>query len=99
MVTPSRTKNSKFSEFLGSQKWPTLVALPVLVVATINNLYSIWGVLFIYWGLRSLFSGDVYLVESIERDKNPILFWIITAMWIGFGILYIFADFYPEYYP
>ena len=98
MATPERTKNPKISEFLDSQKWPSLLALPVLMVATINNIYSIWGVLFVYWGLRSLFSGEVYLVESIERDKNPILFWIISAMWIGFGIMYIIADLYPEYY-
>lgn len=79
-------------EYREGVKWPTLIALPLLILATVMNWYWIWGCLFLYWALPALRSGQVYLVEPIERARDPILFWMITAMWAGFGIWAIVAD-------
>ena len=79
-------------EHLSNQRWLTIVAIPVLVIATFMSWYWIWGCLFLYWAVPALRSGEAFLVEPIQRLQNPVLFWIITAMWAGFGIWTIVAD-------
>ena len=74
------------------QKWLTVVAIPVLLVATYMSWYWIWGCLFLYWALPGLRNGQAYLIEPVDRTRNPVLFWIITAMWAGFGLLTIITD-------
>lgn len=95
-ATPKR-KESDFKEVLRQQKWLTLIGLPILMYTTFIGTYSVWGLLFVFWGLTSVKSGSVYLLEPIEREEDPALFWIISVMWIGFGLLYVLTDFYPEY--
>ena len=85
-------------EIFKQQKWLTLIGLPVLLYTTFMGIYSVWGLLFVYWGLTSLRSGEVFLLEPVERDRDPALFWIIAVMWIGFGFMYVLTDFYPEYW-
>ena len=77
-------------------KWPTMIVLPILILATVMNWYWVWGCLFLYWAWPALRYGQVYLVEPIERSGNPTLFWIITAMWAGFGLWAIVADLSPR---
>ena len=101
-MTPPLARNQKdFKAILRNQKWLTLVGLPIMLIATFEGVYSLWGALFIYWGITSVMSGQVFLFEQIEREDDPALFWIITGMWIGSGALYIATyiatDFYPEY--
>ena len=73
-------------------KWPTLVALPLLILATVMNWYWVWGCLFLYWAWPALRSGEVYLVEPIRRAEDPLLFWAITALWAGLGVWAIVSD-------
>lgn len=71
---------------------PTIIAIPILLIATYLEWYWVWGVLFVYWAVPAVLSGEVFLVEPIMRSDQPILFWIITAMWLGFGVWTIVAD-------
>jgi hypothetical protein len=98
MVTPPRTQVGKqsFADALKQQKWLTLIGLPILLTTSLTGIYGLWGLLFVYWGLVSLRSGEVYLLEPIERRHDPVLFWTIVMMWIGFGLLYMVADFAPS---
>jgi len=36
---------------------------------------------------------QVFLLEEIHRDEDPVLYWLITALWIGSGLLYLQASF------
>ena len=98
MATPPLTPKDRpaFRDSLRQQKWLTLIGLPVLLITTFSGIYAVWGVLFIYWGLMSVRSGEVYLLEPIERGHDPVLFWIIAMMWIGFGAMYVLMDLYPQ---
>jgi hypothetical protein len=96
MATPPRKSAAPKAGTLRTQKWLTLVALPPLLVTTYFGIYSLWGILFIYWGMTSVRAGKVYLVEPIDRTQDPVLFWIISVMWIGFGALYVVTDFFPS---
>ncbi len=73
-------------------RWPTALAIPILLIATYLEWYWVWGLLFVYWAVPAVLSGEAFLVEPIMRSDHPILFWIITAMWLGFGIWTIVAD-------
>lgn len=96
-MTPQDKKLS-FKQNLKQQKWLTLLGLPILLITSLNGIYSVWGVLFVYWGIVSLRSGEVYLLEPIERDRDPALFWIISIMWVTFGAMYVLADYFPQYF-
>ncbi len=98
MATPARFKSSQSGSksILIPRKWPTLIALPVLLVTAYFGYYAAWGALFVFWGVTSTRSGQVYLVEPIDRQETPVLFWAISAMWIGFGVLYVLVDLFPS---
>ncbi len=98
MATPPMTKPGKSAvlEKMKEQKWLTLIVLPVLFISTFMGIYAFWGVLFIFWGLSSIRSGDAFVVEPIRRSDEPGLFWLINLMWVVFGVIYILADLYPE---
>ena len=100
MATPSHSGNSNpwATDWFKQQKWITLISLPVLLVLTYFEYYSVWGALFVFWGIISVISGQVFLVEPITRSENPVLFWAISAMWIAFGVMYILADIYPQHW-
>lgn len=84
-----------FKHALKQQKWLTLIGLPVLLFTSLASIYTLWGVLFMIWGLTSLRTGQVYLLETIYRRDDPALFWVIVVLWIGSGGLYVLGDLFP----
>ena len=74
------------------RKWLTILAVPVLIGSALLGIYAIWGALFIYWGMLTAREGTAFIFEPVERNEDPILFWIIVAMWIGSGLIYIAVD-------
>ena len=97
MATPPKSDQSSLRQNLKNQKWLTLIGLPVMLAATFNSIYSLWGVLFIYWGITSIIAREAFLFETINRDDDPVIFWTICGLWVGSGALYIITDFFPEY--
>lgn len=73
-------------------KWPTVAAIAVLSMATLLGWYWVWGLLFIFWAFDGMRSGAAFVVETVERTENPILFWIINAMWAGSGFWALITD-------
>jgi len=72
-------------------------ALPVLLVATWLGLYWPWGLLFLWWLVPSVASGQAFLVDDINRKDDPILFWAVVTLWALFGAMMIAADLFPQY--
>lgn len=95
MVTPPINEKPNLVNSLRRQKWLTLIVLPILIYAMIKEIYWVWGILFVYWGLYSIRTQEVYLLETIQRDDDPLLYWLIVALWIGSGIAYIHSSFFP----
>ncbi|MEM6579118.1 MAG: hypothetical protein AAF678_11555 [Pseudomonadota bacterium] len=92
-MTPKlRANGTPFRQAFAQQKWRTLIGLPILIYSTIEGFYFVWGVLFVLWGLGSLRTGRIFLLEDIDRRDDPALFWIIFAMWIGTGATYVYYD-------
>lgn len=79
----------------GSTKWKTIIALILIYVAIIFNQYWIWAGLFMVWIFPGLLINEVYLVETIKREEQPLLFYWVTLTWIGFALYSIFLSFAP----
>lgn len=73
-----------------------MVALGVLIAATVVEWYWVWGVLFVYWAGVAVASGETYLVESIYRRDHPWLFWLLVVMWAALGLWYVIGDLLPR---
>lgn len=73
-------------------KWPTIIAIVVLTIATVMTWYWVWGLLFLYWAVGGVRIGEAFIIETIHREDNPVLFWAITAAWSGFGLWYVITD-------
>ncbi len=84
-----------FIQTLRNQRWMTLLILAALLVSTFAGYYGLWGLLFIFWGLLAVRSGQAFLIEPINRATDPALFWSLTGLWTGLGVLYVLADVFP----
>lgn len=73
------------------------IALPVLLVATGFGLYWVWGLLFIWWVVPAIISGQALLVFEIYRDEDPLLYWAVTALWAVLGLMIVAASLFPQY--
>lgn len=71
--------------------------LPVLLVAAVLGLYWVWGLLFLWWLVPSIMTGQTALVFDISRDQDPVLFWIVAILWAVFGLMMIAASVFPAY--
>ncbi len=67
-------------------KWATIIVLFILSVATYLSWYWVWGLLFLYWALNGIKSGEAFLIEPINRSQNRVLFWMINLMWTASGV-------------
>lgn len=75
--------------------WLTVLALMSLLLALYLNWSWPWGLLFIYWTIPSLWSGETRLVGPLSRAASPILFWSVVALWLLLGVMMILADAAP----
>lgn len=72
-----------------------VAAFVVLTTSTVLGFHSLWGVLFLYWTIRSVKTKYAFLLSEVCQLEDPLLFWLIQIAWIAFGLLMIAADFLP----
>ena len=80
-------------------KLPTVVALAVLLAATLIGWYWVWGIFFLHWAVSGIVTGHAFVVQTIWRDESPVLFWLISITWLVLAGLTILYDFFPEAAP
>ena len=78
-----------------SQDSLTIIVLIALLGALYMNWSWPWGLLFIYWAVPSYLNGEAFLVGPISLKESPILFWIITILWMVLGVMMILSDVTP----
>ena len=77
-------------------KVPTVLALAVLVGATLVEWYWVWGIFFLYWAVLGIVRGEAFVVQTVSRDESPVLFWLISVTWLVLAVLAIFYGLFPE---
>jgi len=68
------------------------MALILIIISILMEWNWVWGAIFIMWAIPSFYSGKTYLVQEIDKNKDPILFWLILMMWVGLSAYLIIAD-------
>jgi len=76
----------------GKTKWLTIAVMLALLAATALEWYWAWGALFLYWSVAGIVIGQVFLVQTIDRTGNPVLFWLVSLMWLALAVLAIVQD-------
>ena len=80
-------------------KWPTIVALGLLLAATAAGWYWIWGVFFLYWAVYGIVTRQAFVVQAITREENPLLFWLVSLTWVALAVIAIVYDISPLTIP
>ncbi len=75
-----------------NSKLPTILALAVLLGATVMGWYWVWGLFFLYWAIAGIVARQAFVVQIVYRDENPVLFWFISISWIILSIAAILFD-------
>lgn len=73
------------------------IAYPVLLVAALLGFYWVWGLLFLWWLVPTIRSGQAFLMFDITRAQDPLLFWAVVVLWAVFGLMMIAASLFPQY--
>lgn len=67
-------------------KWKTIIAIIMVIVATLAQWNWLWGILLLFWAFIDLKSGHSFFIEPIDKNEDPILYWTIIGLWIVLGI-------------
>jgi len=74
------------------RRWRTLLALALMLTATVSGYYSLWGILFLWWIFPAVLHGEFHFVEPINRNSDPILFHCMIALWLLSSFVLILWD-------
>lgn len=71
------------------------ILFAALMVSTYFGFQFLWGALFVFWTIQSLRSGSAFLLSSVNRAQDPVLFWMVQITWLVLGLMMLTADFFP----
>lgn len=64
-----------------------LVLLPLAIWLDVINFY--FAALFLYWSVQGMRLRRTFYLDDISRRDHPVLFWIISIMWLVLSIVSI----------
>lgn len=73
-------------------RWKTLLAMGLVILAVVLDLIFIWGIFFWFWAIENIRTGEAYFVERVNKEDEPVLYWVIIAIWLVIGGYYFFFD-------
>lgn len=68
-------------------QWRVWLGVLAVITVTIADWQWFWGIIFLFWILPDIRNRITYFIEPVERDVNPILYWVIVSTWIVLSIL------------
>ena len=77
-------------------RWKTLLGLTLVYAGVIFNQPWLFGILFLFWTFESIKNKKAYILEEIQREFNPVLYWIIVITWFVLGLFYF--DFFNNFF-
>lgn len=81
-------------------KWKTIAALILLPLAFWFEMLNFYfAALFLLWSIQGIKNKQAFFLEDISQKEHPILFWIISMLWLGLSILsLIFSEPFMYFY-
>lgn len=68
------------------------VVFVLLLASTLIGWNWLWGLLFIFWTIPAYFSGRVFFIDMVERQKEPVFYWAILLTWLLLGVMMVLGD-------
>ena len=62
--------------------WKTLLGLGLILVELWFQTGYISGLFMLLWAIIGIHSGQTYILEILNRQVHPILFWITIHLWL-----------------
>ena len=62
-----------------------ILSLILIYVSIITEWNWLWGLLLLAWVVTDLRSGETWLSESVSRQHNPVLYFLIVLTWLLLG--------------
>ncbi len=80
---PSMTSSDIIKANKKTGSWKTIVALLLLPFAFWFELINFYfAALFLFWSFQAIKKKYTFYLEDFSKDENPVMFWIITVLWI-----------------
>ncbi len=68
-------------------KWKTWLALALLPLAFWFELFNFYfAALFLVWSIQGIKNRQAFYLDPVSRDESPVLFWIVTILWIALSL-------------
>ncbi len=68
--------------------YKSIIALLIMPFAFYFNLVNFYfAILFIVWSIQSIKNKNVFLLDVITRRESPVLYWIVTIVWLVLAII------------
>ena len=81
---------------LVAYKWRTWIAFVLMWVGILMSWDWIYAALLGFWTVNGIVTRQTYLIEIIEQDERPTLFWLLTISYGVFTLWLIATPFLPR---
>jgi len=73
-------------------KWKSILGIIVIWIAIIFNLPAGFGIFYVIWSIYDIKLGYTSIfMETVYKEENKLLFWLITLTWFLAGIAVIMS--------
>lgn len=72
------------------------IVFALLMISILLGYQFLWGLLFLYWTVIGISSGQAFLLTDVFRATEPVLFWCIQVAWIVLGLFLLLGDVFPS---
>lgn len=72
--------------------WKTLLGLGLIFAELWLNTGVIWGLFMLLWAIMGINSGQTYILEILNRQERPLLFWLTIHLWLMFAAFFFMGN-------
>lgn len=89
---PARAHDDPVGTVWGNLRWRALVGLGLVWLSIGTSLYTPWALLMLWWSITDIRRGQTWLIETVCRNANPVVFWALLATWFALAALLLGLD-------
>lgn len=52
-----------------------------------NLVEFYFALFFLIWSVQGINTGNIFMLENINRQSSPVFFWIVTLVWLVLSLL------------
>lgn len=71
---------------MNNLKWKAISAIGAMHISFWFNLPWVLGIILLAWVIPDIQSGQTHFFENLSKHRDPVLYWLVIATWIFFGL-------------